>query len=87
MIRREALSDEDFSQSLTEGKEESPSNEQSLAFGLTLPLLTTSTGEKFGKSAGNAVWLDRDQTSPFELYQVSLYPKQRNGVELTAFTL
>ncbi|SMR44438.1 unnamed protein product [Zymoseptoria tritici ST99CH_3D1] len=36
--------------------------------GLTVPLLTTSSGEKFGKSAGNAVWLDRDLTSSFDLY-------------------
>ena len=40
--------------------------------GLTTPLLTTASGEKFGKSAGNAVWLDREMTSCFELYQVSL---------------
>ena len=39
-------------------------------FGLTVPLLTTSSGEKFGKSAGNAVWLDRSMTSPFDLYGV-----------------
>lgn len=38
--------------------------------GFTTPLLTTSSGEKFGKSAGNAVWLDKDLTSTFELYQV-----------------
>ncbi|EED20413.1 tyrosyl-tRNA synthetase, mitochondrial precursor (tyrosine--tRNA ligase) (tyrrs) [Talaromyces stipitatus ATCC 10500] len=37
--------------------------------GLTTPLLTTSSGEKIGKSAGNAVWLDKDMTSTFELYQ------------------
>lgn len=36
--------------------------------GFTVPLLTTNSGEKFGKSAGNAVWLDSDQTSSFELY-------------------
>lgn len=78
MIRREALSDEDFGQSLVEGKEESSTPEQSLAFGLTLPLLTTSTGEKFGKSAGNAVWLDKEQTSPYELYQVALFPNHDN---------
>ncbi|KAK5171750.1 tyrosyl-tRNA synthetase [Saxophila tyrrhenica] len=36
--------------------------------GLTVPLLTTSAGEKFGKSAGNAVWLDGSMTSPFDLY-------------------
>lgn len=38
--------------------------------GLTTPLLTTASGEKFGKSAGNAIWLDKDMTSTFELYQV-----------------
>ncbi|KAL4929113.1 tyrosine--tRNA ligase MSY1 [Aspergillus undulatus] len=37
--------------------------------GLTTPLLTTPSGEKFGKSAGNAIWLDKDMTSTFELYQ------------------
>ncbi|KAI1105784.1 hypothetical protein F4804DRAFT_111749 [Jackrogersella minutella] len=36
--------------------------------GFTTPLLTTSSGEKFGKSAGNAVWLDPFQTSSFDLY-------------------
>lgn len=38
--------------------------------GLTVPLLTTASGEKFGKSAGNAVWLDRTLTSSFDLYGV-----------------
>ena len=42
-------------------------------FGLTLPLLTTSAGEKLGKSAGNAVWLSADLTSPYELYQHFLH--------------
>jgi tyrosyl-tRNA synthetase len=36
--------------------------------GLTVPLLTTASGEKFGKSAGNAIWLDANMTSPFDLY-------------------
>lgn len=40
--------------------------------GLTVPLLTTASGEKFGKSAGNAVWLDRSMTSPFDLYGVRI---------------
>ncbi|GJJ75018.1 tyrosyl-tRNA synthetase [Entomortierella parvispora] len=39
------------------------------AYGLTIPLLTTATGEKFGKSAGNAVWLDEKMTSLFDFYQ------------------
>ncbi|KAJ5201886.1 Tyrosine--tRNA ligase [Penicillium cinerascens] len=37
--------------------------------GFTTPLLTAPSGEKFGKSAGNAIWLDKDMTSTFELYQ------------------
>ena len=40
--------------------------------GFTVPLLTTASGEKFGKSAGNALWLDKEMTSSFELYQVRL---------------
>lgn len=40
--------------------------------GFTTPLLTTSSGEKFGKSAGNAIWLDKDRTTTFDFYQVSL---------------
>lgn len=39
-------------------------------YGITTPLLTTSSGAKFGKSAGNAVWLDKNMTSPFDLYGV-----------------
>ncbi|KAH9262152.1 tyrosine-tRNA ligase [Batrachochytrium salamandrivorans] len=40
-----------------------------VAFGVTLPLITTSSGEKFGKSAGNAVWLNDSFTSVFDFYQ------------------
>lgn len=43
---------------------------RSAAYGLTTPLLTTASGEKFGKSAGNAVWLDKQMLSSFDLYQV-----------------
>ena len=39
------------------------------AYGITFPLLTSTTGEKFGKTAGNAIWLDPEKTSPYELYQ------------------
>ena len=39
------------------------------AYALTMKLLTTSTGEKMGKSAGNALWLDEEKTSAYELYQ------------------
>ena len=40
--------------------------------GFTVPLLTTSSGAKFGKSEGNAIWLDREMTSVFDLYQVMM---------------
>ncbi len=39
------------------------------AFALTTPLLTKSDGTKFGKSEGGNVWLDPNQTSPFQFYQ------------------
>lgn len=39
------------------------------AFGLTVPLLTTAKGEKFGKSVGNAVFINDKMTSPYQLYQ------------------
>ncbi|KAF2882717.1 hypothetical protein ILUMI_23450 [Ignelater luminosus] len=38
-------------------------------YGLTIPLITTEMGDKFGKSAGNAVWLSSEKTSPFTYYQ------------------
>ncbi|KAH7078410.1 tyrosyl-tRNA synthetase-like protein [Paraphoma chrysanthemicola] len=41
-------------------------------YGLTTPLLTTASGEKFGKSAGNAVWLDKEMMNSFDLYQYFL---------------
>lgn len=41
-------------------------------FGISVPLITSTTGAKLGNSAGNAVWLNRDKTSPFELYQFFL---------------
>ena len=40
--------------------------------GFTVPLLTNSAGVKFGKSAGNAIWLDKEMTSTFDLYQFFL---------------
>lgn len=39
------------------------------AFGLTVPLVTKSDGQKFGKTAGGAVWLDATKTTPYEFYQ------------------
>jgi tyrosyl-tRNA synthetase len=39
------------------------------SFGITFPLITTSSGEKMGKTAKGAVWLDPERTSPYEYYQ------------------
>ncbi len=39
------------------------------AFGVTMPLITTASGQKFGKSEGNAVWLSAEKTSPYDFHQ------------------
>ena len=39
------------------------------AYGMVMPLVTDSTGKKFGKTEGNALWLDKNKTSGYELYQ------------------
>ena len=43
--------------------------EQEAVFGITFPLITTSTGAKMGKTAAGAVWLDAQRTSPYDFYQ------------------
>src|SRR5450759_1119198 len=42
---------------------------QKEAHGVTLPLVTTAGGSKFGKSEAGAVWLDASRTSPYQFYQ------------------
>lgn len=42
------------------------------AYGFTMPLVTDKNGKKFGKSEGNAYWLDKEKTSPYEIYQYLL---------------
>ncbi|KAI0178988.1 hypothetical protein GGR52DRAFT_534335 [Hypoxylon sp. FL1284] len=48
--------------------EKLPDDLANTPFGFTVPLLTDSSGAKFGKSSGNAVWLDQFMTSTFDLY-------------------
>ncbi|MEM5624609.1 tyrosine--tRNA ligase [Bacillus wiedmannii] len=50
-------------------------------FGLTIPLLLKSDGTKFGKSAGGAVWLDPEKTTPFEFYQFWVNTDDRDVVK------
>ena len=42
------------------------------AYGFTMPLVTDKNGKKFGKSEGNAIWIDKNKTSSYELYQYFL---------------
>lgn len=42
------------------------------AYGFTMPLILDKQGNKFGKSEGNALWLDKDKTSPYLIYQYLL---------------
>ena len=44
-------------------------SEGATVYGLTLPLVTTATGEKMGKTAAGAVWLDAKRLSPYDFYQ------------------
>lgn len=44
-------------------------DENAKAYGFTIPLVTKADGTKFGKTAGGAVWLDAEKTSPYEFYQ------------------
>ncbi|WP_342525081.1 tyrosine--tRNA ligase [Chryseomicrobium sp. FSL W7-1435] len=44
-------------------------DEEAKAFGITIPLVTKSDGTKFGKTAGGAIWLDAEKTSPYEFFQ------------------
>lgn len=55
------------------------------AFVLTTPLVTTATGEKMGKSAGNAVWLDPAKTSPYEYYQYWINTDDADVVQFLGF--
>ncbi|CCH46698.1 Tyrosyl-tRNA synthetase [Wickerhamomyces ciferrii] len=58
------------------------------SFGITAPLLTTASGEKFGKSAGNAVFIDSKITPSFDLYQYFIKtPDSEVSKLLKIFTL
>lgn len=57
------------------------------AYGLTFPLIVTSSGEKMGKTAQGAVWLDPEQTSPYDYYQFWINTEDQDvGRFLALFT-
>jgi tyrosyl-tRNA synthetase len=55
------------------------------AHGLVMPLLTTASGAKFGKTEGGAVWLDASQTAPYEFYQYWFNADDRDAVKYLRF--
>ena len=55
------------------------------AFGLTIPLMLKADGTKFGKTAGGAIWLDPEKTSPYEFYQFWLNQDDRDVVRYLKF--
>jgi tyrosyl-tRNA synthetase len=80
LIRKQKVLQEAVKDDEEGGDEEAP------AYGLTLPLLTTSSGAKFGKSAGNAVWLSPEKCSDYEFYQF-FHRSRDDEVELYLKTL
>ncbi|MDX1924203.1 MAG: tyrosine--tRNA ligase [Rickettsiaceae bacterium] len=54
-----------------------------VAFGLTTPLLTTSSGAKMGKSVNGAIWLNEDLLSPYDYYQ---YWRNTEDADLVKFS-
>jgi len=55
------------------------------AYGLTLPLLTTAAGRKFGKSEGNAIWLDPSLCSPYAMHQHLVRTDDRDAVRFLEY--
>jgi tyrosyl-tRNA synthetase len=70
---------------ITAGTELIGRKEGGSAHGLTFPLLTTSTGAKFGKTEGGAVWLDPGKTSPYKFFQFWLNSDDRDAERLLRF--
>ena len=56
-------------------------------YAFTMPLVTDSSGKKFGKSEGNALWLDKNKTSSYELYQFLINAEDEKIIDyLKVFT-
>src|SRR5699024_5997363 len=66
-------------------KRDIEASEEVNVFGLTVPLITKADGTKFGKTAGGAVWLDPEKTSPYEFYQFWLNTDDRDAVKFLKY--
>ena len=58
---------------------------QKTVYGITFPLITTASGEKMGKTAQGAVWLDGEQTSPYEYYQYWINTEDQDVARFLAY--
>ncbi|GGK05459.1 tyrosine--tRNA ligase 1 [Lentibacillus kapialis] len=54
-------------------------------FGLTMPLITKADGSKFGKTAGGAIWLDPEKTTPYEFYQFWINADDRDVMKFLRY--
>jgi tyrosyl-tRNA synthetase len=58
---------------------------QKTVYGITFPLITTASGEKMGKTAQGAVWLDGELTSPYEYYQYWINTEDQDVARFLAY--
>ena len=54
-------------------------------YAFTMPLLTKADGTKFGKSEGGAIWLDREKTTPYEMYQFLINAEDTKVIDYLKF--
>ncbi|WP_112181654.1 tyrosine--tRNA ligase [Paraliobacillus zengyii] len=59
--------------------------DETKVFGLTVPLITKADGTKFGKTAGGAIWLDPEKTSPYEFYQFWINTDDRDVIKFLKY--
>lgn len=70
---------------ITSGIELIRREKETQAFGLTMPLITKADGTKFGKTEGNAVWLDPEKTTPYEFYQFWINTDDRDVIKFLKY--
>lgn len=60
-------------------------DEEIKVYGLTVPLITKADGTKFGKTAGGAIWLDPEKTTPYEFYQFWINTDDRDVIKFLRY--
>ncbi|KKE77665.1 tyrosine--tRNA ligase [Oceanobacillus caeni] len=60
-------------------------DEEIKVYGLTVPLITKADGTKFGKTAGGAIWLDPEKTTPYEFYQFWINTDDRDVIKFIKY--